>query len=323
MTKVTTRFAFELPFPIKRQGEYGSRPQCITTGPDEIVVYAPAVSAPPWSDEPLWRPDSKHLIGKVNGEPVWDARYIIIDIKRDFPSIPITDEAQKALVARAREILYKILTLYRWRERQLQIDVKNIEGVDYRLRYFDAVNNPINAGPSGVQKTGEVHATVTMLARKVDRWNDICQDLVSGTMPELYESLLLDAYTVVSNEPRRAVLDAATACEVFIEKLCETTSKSNPQVDLVVFKALTGGAGVLDYFHQVLKYLCKHSLKEEKADLYQELDYLVRANNFVKHEGVCGYNDKKGRFTEVDSKRAREFIKAAEDAIQYTKSFVC
>jgi len=323
MTKVTARFAFELPFPIRMRGSCNRKPQRITTDLEEIVVYAPAVSAPPWSEEPLWSPAPEHLVGGVNGEPVWKAKYIVIDIRRDFPTIPIENADQEALVAKARDILYKILTLYRWQERQLQIGVKNTEQVDYRLRYYDVAGNPINAGPQGAQKTGEVHLTAQMLVPKVDKWNDICQHLLSGTMPEIHESLLLDAYTVVSNEPRRPVLDAATACEVFIKKFCETTSKSNPQVDLVVFKALTAGAGVLDYFHQVLKYLCKHSLKEEKADLYQELDYLVGANNFVKHEGVCGYNDKKGRFMEVDSKRAREFIKAAEDAIQYTKSLVC
>ncbi|MBA7714442.1 hypothetical protein ES703_123465 [subsurface metagenome] len=315
--QVTAKFIFELPFPILMQGEYGSRSHQIT---EEIVVYAPAVEGPPWSEEPQWEPEAKHFRGISNGQPTWVARYIIMDIKRDYSSIPITGEDQKALVAKAREILHKMLTLYRWQERQLQLDVKNIEQVDYRLWYYDVAGNLIDAGPSGIQKTGAVHLTVTFPARKVDRWNDICQHLASGTMPELYESLILDAYSIVNQEPRRAVLDTATACEVFIEKFCEATSKNNPEVDAVVIKALTTGAGVLDYFHQVLKYLCKHSLKEEKEDLYQELDYLVRTNNFVKHEGLCGYNNKKGRFVDVDSKRAKEFIGAVEETIRHTKS---
>lgn len=323
MTKVTGKFAFELPFGITMKGSCGSRPHCITTGSEEIVVYAPAICAPPWSDEPVWSPEPKNLIGEANGEPVWEAKYIIIDIKRDFSTIPIQDADQKALVAKARKILHKILTLYRWRERQLQIDAKNIEQLNYRLRYYDAANNPVNAGPQGIQKTGAVHLTLHMLPPKVDKWTDICQDLDSGTMPELYESLLLDAYSIVSEEPRRAVLDAVTACEVFIKSFCDETSKSNPEIDPVVYSALTESGGLLYYFHQVLKYLFRHSLKEDKTGLYKQLDCLVRTNNSVKHEGLCGYNNDKGRFIEVDSGQAKGFIKAVEEAIQYTKSLGC
>lgn len=293
--QVTAKFAFELPFPIIRQSDYSSQPKCISVGSDDIVVYAPAVIAYPWSEEPQWQPKPEQIIGGINGKPIWEARYIIIDIKRDFPSLPMTDEDQKALVARAKEILYKILTLYRWRERQLQIDVKNIEGIDYRVHYFDANNNPINAGPSSVQKTGEVHLTARLIARKVDRWNDICQDLVSGTMPELYEGLILDAYSVVKQEPRLAVLHASTAREVYIKGFYKSKSKRRLTVE---------------------------ALRQNKPELMKELDRLRRANNSIKHKGKCQYTEK-GKVTKVNSKRAREFIKAVEDAIQYTKSLVC
>ncbi len=291
--QITAKFIFQLPSPIVMRREYGSRPYQIT---DELVVYAPAALGPPKSKEPQWQPKSEQIIGGINGEPIWEARYIIIDIKRDFPSIPITDEDQKALVARAREILYKILTLYRWRERQLQIDAKNIEGVDYRLHYFDANNNPIDAGPSNAQKTGEVHLTARLIAHKVNKWNDICQHLASGTMPEIYESLILDAYSVVKQEPRRAVLDAATAREVYLERFYKSNSKRRSALE---------------------------ALQQKKPELMKELNCLQDTNTFVKHEGLCGYKDEKGQFIEVDSKRAKEFIKAVEDAIEYTKALAC
>ena len=320
MTKVTAKFVFELPFPIVIQGEYGSSPQSLKTNSEEIVVYAPALYAPTLSDKPLWRPGPKHHIGKVNDEPIWEANCILIDIRRDLATIPIADEDQKALVAKAREILYKILTLCRWRGKQLHINVADIEKFDYRLAYFDNANNPIG------EPTGMGYITFLGPPLKSNEWNDICQDLVSETMPELYESLLLDAHSVVSQEPRRAVLDASTACEVFIENFCETASKSSPKVDPIIYSALKQSkkreGEVLFYFHEMLKYLFGHSLKDDKPDLYEKLYCLCKTNNSVKHEGKCQYKEKgkKGKIKKVHAPEAREFIKAVEEAIEYTKS---
>ena len=322
MIEVTAKFIFKLPFPIKRKREDGSSPQYIKTGSEEIVVYPPAKYKYSLFEEPLWSPDPKQFIGKINGEPVWNANCIPIHIKRDFPTIPITSEDQEALVAVARDILYKLLTVYRWRGGQLQVHVTNIEQLEYDLRYFDSANEPIYAGPGGASGTSLL--VLTFMPRQIIEWNDICQDLISGIEPELYESLLLDARSVVSQEPRRAVLDASTACEVFIENFCETASKNNPNVDPVVYSYLTPErAGFLTYFHVVLKYLCGHSLKEDRPDLYEELDCLRKTNNSVKHEGKCQYykgDRKKGKPINVDSSRARKFISAVEEAIEYTKS---
>jgi hypothetical protein len=317
--EVNARFLFKLPFSIQRKGEHGNRPKCIQTSSEEIMVYPPAKYEYSLFEKPLWSPDPKQAIGKVNGELVWKADCIPIHIRKTFTSIPITDENQQALVTTAREILYKLLTLYRWRGGQLQVTVTDIENLNYDLRYFDSTNKLINAGPGG--STGISQLNVSLMPFKPIAWNDISQQLVSGAMPELYENLILDAYAVAPEEPRRAILDAATACEVFIKKFCYDTSQNNPKVDPIVYSALTTrNIPLLSYFHEVLKYLLKHSLQEEKTKLYQELDCLVRTNNSVKHEGLCRYRNDKGRFIQVDLRRAREFIKAVEHAIEYTKS---
>ncbi len=324
MTEVTAKFIFKLPFPIKRKREDGSSPQYIKTGSEEIVVYPPAKYKYSLFEEPLWSPDPKQFIGKINGEPVWNANCIPIHIKRDFPTIPITSEDQEALVAVARDILYKLLTVYRWRGGQLQVHVTNIEQLEYDLRYFDSANEPIYAGPGGA--SGASHLVLTFMPRQIIEWNDICQDLISGIEPELYESLLLDARSVVSQEPRRAVLDASTACEVFIENFCETASKSSPKVDPIIYSALKQSkkreGEVLFYFHEMLKYLFGHSLKDDKPDLYEKLYYLRKTNNSVKHEGKCQYKEKgeKGKIKKVHAPEAREFINAVEEAIKYTQS---
>ncbi len=316
MTKVTARFAFNLPFHIVMKGKYQNKPQFIKIDSEEIVVYAPALS--PFSDKkPLGKPEYEYVIGEEeNGKRVWKAEWINIDITREFLTIPITDEQQEALVNKAREILYKLLTLYRWRG-ELQIDPSYLD-FKYDLFYADTEGNHLKAGPGDTK--GLIFGTLIVHTGRIPEWNDICQDLISGNTPELYESLLVDAHSVVAQEPRRAVLDAATACEVFIEKYCESAKQNNPKFDSVVYSALTQRAGLLSYFHEVLRYLFRRSLKEEKATIYKELDCLVRTNNFVKHEGLCQYRDDKGKVIQVDSARARAFINAVEEATQYAKS---
>lgn len=327
MTQITAKFIFKLPFPIKRKREHGSSPQHMTTGYEEILVYPPAKYAYSLFKKPLWSPDPKQFIGKINGEPVWNANCIPIHIKRDFPTIPITSEEQEALVTVARNVIYKLLTVYRWLGGQLQVYVSNVEQLEYDLRYFDSTNEPIFAGPGGA--SGTSHLVLTFMPREIIEWNDICQYLVSEIEPELYESLLLDARSIVSQEPRRAVLDAATACEVFIENFCETASKSSPKVDPIIYSALQQSrkreGEVLFYFHEMLRYLFGHSLKADKPDLYEKLYYLCKTNNFVKHEGKCQYKEKgkKGKIKKVNAPEAREFINTVEDAIQYTKSLTC
>jgi hypothetical protein len=291
MTEVTAKFIFKLPFSIKIKREHGSNPQYIKTNSEEIVVYPPAKYEYSLFEEPLWSPDPKQFIGKINGEPVWNANCIPIHIRRDFSTIPITDEDQKALVAVARDILYKLLTMYRWRGGQLQVNATNIEKLDYDLRYFDSANKRINAGPGGA--TGTSRISISTMPPKIIEWNDICQDLISGNMPELHESLLLDARSIVSQEPRRAVLDAATACEIYIKRFYKSREKRESTLD---------------------------SLKKNKPELLKEIERLKDANRFVKHEGLCQYKNDKGKVIPVDSTRARDFINAVEEAIEYTRS---
>jgi hypothetical protein len=324
MTKVIAKFIFKLPFSIMRKREYGSIPQSMKINSEEVVVYPPAEYGYSLFKEPLWSPDSEKYMGKINDEPVWEANCIPIHVTKKFPTIPISKEDQKALVAVARDVLYRLLTMYRWRGGQVQVNVTNIESLSYDLRYFNTANEIIHIGPD--ETSGESLLTVKLAPRKVIGWDEICQNLISGSMPELYESLLLDAYSVVFREPRRAVLDAATACEVFIENFCETASKISLKVDPIVYSALQQSkkreGEVLFYFHEMLTYLFGHSLKTEKPDLYEKLYYLCKTNNFVKHEGKCQYKEKgkRGKVKKVNALEAKEFIGAVEKAIEYTRS---
>lgn len=293
MTQVIAKFIFKLPFSIMRKREPSIIPQCIKTGSEEIIVYPPAEFGRSLFKEPLWSPDPEKSIGKVNDEPVWEVNCIPIHIRRDFPTIPITSEEQEALVTIARDVLYRLLTLYRWRGEQLQVSVTNIEGLSYDLHYFNSANELMYAGPSGSSGQSSLH--VKLMPRAIIEWDNICQDLISGVAPELYESLLLDARSVVSQEPHRAVLDASTAREIYIKRFYKSRSKRKAALS---------------------------SLKRDKPGLLDELDFLRKTNNSVKHKGKCQYKTDKDKFIKVDSLRARKFISAVEEAIEYTKSLV-
>ncbi|MBA7585619.1 hypothetical protein ES708_27604 [subsurface metagenome] len=326
MPQITAKIVFKLPFSIIRNREDGNKPQCIKTGSEEIIVYPPEKYILSLPEETLWSPDHEEVMGKPNDEPVWKADCTTVYIRKDFSAIPITGEEQKALVVVARDIIYRLLTMYRWQGRQLQVNANNIEGFNYDLRYFDSANKRIKAGPGSTK--GGVVINIPPMIQEIIGWDDICQYLVSEVEPELYESLLLDAWGAVFNEPRRAVLDAATACEVFIENFCETARKGSPKVDPIIYSALQQSkkreGEVLFYFHEMLSYLFGHSLKADKQDLYEKLYYLCKTNNFVKHEGKCQYKEKgkKGKIKKVNAPEAREFISAVEEAIKYTKSLV-
>ncbi len=293
MAKVTAKFVFELPFHIQIQRKRSNSPQLLKMKPEEILVYPPALNSPYFSKKSPWSPKPEHLCGKLNNRPMWNAKYIIIDVTRHFPTTPITAAQEKALLTTARKTLYKVLTLYRWRGKQLQISVTNIEQIDYRVRYFDTTGNRMFWGPEGAHARGETHLTLTLVSPRNKEWNVICQDLISGNTPEIYESLLLDARSVASQEPRRAVLDAATACEIYIKRFYKSRKKRESTLN---------------------------SLKKNKPELLKEIERLKDANRFVKHEGLCQYKHDKGNIIPVDSSRAMEFIKAVEETIEYTSS---
>jgi len=317
MTQVTAKFIFKLPFTLKMQEARGIKPKRMKREGEEITIYPPVHTKKDMTERRLWQLKTpKPRITELD-----TLNCIVIDIRRDFPTIPPTAREQNELVEKGRDILHNLLTLCRWWGK-LHIGRPNVESFDYGLRLFDANGKIIGSA-------GMTHLTLPSLPFKSSEWSDICQALASEKLTELYEVLLLDARDVVSKEPRRAVLDAATACEVFIEKFCETASKSSPKVDPIIYSALKQSkkreGEVLFYFHEMLKYLFGHSLKDDKPDLYEKLNCLCKTNNSVKHEGKCQYKEKgkKGKIKKVNAPEAVEFINAVIEAIKYTQSVGC
>ena len=75
-----------------------------------------------------------------------------------------------------------------------------------------------------------------------------------------------------------------------------------------------------EYFHVVLRYLVKRSLKVDNLDVYKEIDHLYLTVNSVRHAGRCEYKGGKGEVIGVGSKEVREMINAARSAIEWASS---
>lgn len=98
-------------------------------------------------------------------------------------------------------------------------------------------------------------------------------------------------------------------------------------ISCAISSFLTGSAGQLtprsrtfpEYFHVVLRYLFRRSLKDDHPDIYEEIGDLYRTANSVRHEGVCQYTDE-GRTVEVDAARASKMVEAARSAIEWANS---
>lgn len=309
ITQITAKFIFQLPFCLKMQEVRSIRPKSVKRQGEEIIIYPP-VYAKTLIEERLWQLKTQKpritQLDKLN--------CIVIDIRRDFQNLQKAEEASEELLAKARENLYQLLNLCRKRG-ILHIGIVNIEKLDYRLRFFDADGNIIKA-------TGMTHLTLPRLPFKSKDWNDICQDLASNKLPEIYEIFLLDAESVVSSESRRAVLDTAIACEVFIKNFCEVTRK-NKNIGQVEYKDLKrkrrNQGEILFYFDKILKFLIGHSLRCERPSLYCKIDCLRLTNNSIKHNGKCEY-EKGGKVTEVKYHEVYDFITAVKEAIEYTRS---
>ncbi len=310
MTQITAKFIFQLPFSLKMQEVRSIKPKQMEWKGKKITIYPPVHTRKDMTEKRLRQPKTpKPRITQLD-----KLNCIVIDIRSNFQNLQKAEEASEELFAEAKEILYHLLNLCRKRQ-ILHIGTINVEKLDYRLRFFDASGTMISS-------TGQTNLTLQTPPSGSSKWADICQDLASGNLPEIYELFLLDAKNVVSDEPRRAVLYAAIACEVFIESFCEVTRK-NKNIDQVEYEDLKRKrkkqGEILFYFDKILKYLIGHSLRYEKPDLYEKLDCLRLTNNNVKHRGKCQY-EKGNKVITVKYHEAYNFISAVDAAIQYAKA---
>jgi len=318
MPFVTARFEFGLPFGITMLGDDASTSYTLQKDEYKVKIYPPTR----WDKENekyCWNSDSNRPIGGFNNQPFWLADHILIDVGLEVNSYALTQEDADGFRDIANEFLLKILRTCRWRTRQGNIDINQLPG-SYSVHYYDDKGNIMRNGVANIAGVMVVHATIGLPHLDKDTWGTICEDIVKRSEPELWEELLIDARDVFLKHPRRAIIDAGSACEVFIEAFCNKLADSL-SVDKEVYNQLAPRNRTFpEYFHIVMRYLVRRSLKDEQPDVYKEIDGLYRAMNSVRHEGLCQYKTERGKIVYVGTQETGRMINAAESAIKWASS---
>jgi hypothetical protein len=319
MPTVTAKFVFKPPFSIRMLGEDACQPFTLQFGKHQVVVYPPARME---EGTPKWSADPEHLVGSIDDVPVWLADTILIDVtgEVELESSKLKKSDEDDFFDTANTVLSNLVQTCRWRTGQTWIR-RRVLPTTYYVDFFDEHGNLIytSEGAKRIQHlVVKSHPQDGELDNSI--WDKICHDLASGTAPELWDELLLDARDAVSS-PRRAIIDAGAACEVFIERFCKQVSDklAVPQAD---YARLTQRRRTFpEYFHVVLQHLIKRSLKVEHQDIYEEIDHLYKTASSVRHEGKCQYKNKRtGKVVEVGSQEAKRMIDAARSAIEWANS---
>ncbi|MBA7595402.1 hypothetical protein ES703_02365 [subsurface metagenome] len=317
MPWVTAKFEFTLPFKIRMLGENACRPCTFQLREDRVVVHPPARL-----DERDGKPcrfADWHPADSVDGISIWLADTVLIDVTSEVKAYALTEEDVDNFISIAREFLAKLLQTCRWRTGQAWIHADDWSG-SHSVHYFDEAGNQIRDGLA--KRTGVIVVNRTPGLPNLDStvWDTVCQALASEAVPELWEELLLDAVDALPSHPGKAVIDAGAACEVFIKSFCNKLADALG-ADEDVYKELTAQHRPFpEYFHVVLRYLVKRSLKVDNLDVYKEIDHLYLTVNSVRHAGRCEYKGGKREVIGVGSKEVREMINAARSAIEWASS---
>jgi len=119
----------------------------------------------------------------------------------------------------------------------------------------------------------------------------------------LYESLLLDAELQLDSEPRTAVLFAALACELAVQEWLKLKSRNDNKLEKWLDWSQGANVSIKGYYDFGVFLAVGTTLKSD-ANLWKELEALVKARNDVAHRGVSP----KGHPPAVSIQTARRVI---------------
>jgi len=133
---------------------------------------------------------------------------------------------------------------------------------------------------------------------------------------ELYEEFLCNARTeIIEENYKRAVIEMAIACEVFVKKMFFSGSS----VSGAVFDYLSLQRKIEVSVHELINKPAKEvfgeSFKDNNNIDFLSIGYLFQARNRVVHSGHCNYKDDKGNKHEVDEFVLEEWWQAISNLI--------
>jgi hypothetical protein len=137
----------------------------------------------------------------------------------------------------------------------------------------------------------------------------------------LHEEILADARTaIVQYNFRRAVLDMAIACELYVKKVFfKTDVVSNAVFDYLIDNKKIE-VNVMDLLHKIAKYVFAESFKEKFGKDYINLEYLFRARNKIAHQGEAHYTDQNGKKKTIDDNTLKEWWKSLDQVFNWLES---
>lgn len=130
---------------------------------------------------------------------------------------------------------------------------------------------------------------------------DLLAALHNDYNPSLYEDFLCSARTeIIEGNIRRAALEMAICCEVFVKSSLFSESVISSAVFDYLSRQRKIEVSVQELLHNPVKEAWGVSFKEECLQDWKNIGYLFNARNRVAHSGLCEFRNEKGRKLDVD-----------------------
>ena len=323
MAELTTaKYQIKLPFPILVNGEeiLAQDPIKVTTPIGEAVIYPPGSKT--MKPESYIEPQQaiiEEVTFSSKDSSLWEADTIWIDLTTDItPPISFKEPIQQ-LDSEMNRILLWLLKLLRQRCPEPPMPLPKHPDFAVSIEHDPRLHAPIHA----YAFKGAAFRVVSQGAGLTgERWEEVRQDIASGTTPELYDEFILDAKTALDEEDLiRAILYAAIGCENFIKEYAEKAAKE-AGIDQKFWRYLKGHhPGVHDYYDSILRLIKHRSLKDDNLHVYEQIEYLFRARNSIMHAGKRKpqYKDKQGNEVTPTVPAVRQFIDGVSQAISWVR----
>jgi hypothetical protein len=156
-------------------------------------------------------------------------------------------------------------------------------------------------------------------ALTVKHWTRAMDHLADGCEPPAADVLLLDArFHASAGLLRRAILDAAVACEeALVSEAARVWSRSAPEVEFRPGRVFRG-TDLTTRLDEDLKRLSGISLKEQNPDLFERISLLWRTRHACAHTNRATVPAEGGpRALDVDG--AKLLVRAAEEGVAFLR----
>jgi len=147
--------------------------------------------------------------------------------------------------------------------------------------------------------------------------------LNSDINPLLYEDFLCSARTeIIEGNIRRATLEMAISCEVFVKSSLFSESAISGSIFDYLSTQRKIEISVQELLHKPIKEVCGSSFKEEHLQDWKNICYLFNARNRVAHSGLCEFRNEKGEKLNVDEFIIEEWWGSFEKLISWLTTVI-